>query len=129
MPGSMGGLFHKIMGPLMGAGGLIAAPFTGGATLPVALSGLTDMMSPGGVLGGSTTPTMPSIKAPALSAAPMGESTPNIPTPAGAGLTLSGGGAGPGPGAGAGVQSPDVLSQAIASAMGGPGANPFAAFA
>lgn len=124
-----GGMFQKIMGPLMTAGGLIAAPFTGGATLPIALSGLTSTMGPGGVLGQSTGGgALPSIKAPALTSAPIGGGAPDIPTPAGSGLTLSGGGAGPGPGSGAGVQSPEVIQQAIANAMGGGGADPFAMY-
>ena len=128
MPSVMGSGFTKAMGPLMMAVGLGAAPFTGGATLPLAMGGFQQSIGSGGVLGPSATPgALPSIKAPALSAAP--GAPPELPTPAGAGLTLSGGGTGPSPGTGAGVQSPDVLSQAIASAMGGTGANPFAAFA
>ena len=129
MPSVLGSGFTKAMGPLMMAVGLGAAPFTGGATLPLAMSGLTQSMGQGGVLGPSAPSgaAMPSIKAPALTAAPMGGG-PEIPTPAGAGLSLSGGGAGPGAGTGAGVQSPDVINQAIASAMGGQGANPFAAY-
>jgi hypothetical protein len=128
MPSSFGQLFGKIMGPLMAVGGAAAAPFTGGATLPIALSGLTQTMGPGGVLGSSATPTMPSIKAPALTSAPIGSTTPDIPTPAGSGLTLAGGGAGAGPGTGAGVQSPDVIQQAVANAMGGQSSDPFAMY-
>jgi hypothetical protein len=41
---------------------------------------------------------------------------------------MSGGGAGPAPSTGAGVSSPDVMSQAIANAMGGAGADPFSAY-
>jgi hypothetical protein len=119
-------MFQKILGPLMTGGGLIAAPFTGGATLPIALSGLTSMTGPGGVLGSSPS-TPPSIKAPALTAAPMaGSDMASIPTPAGQGLSLSGGGAGAG--GGAGVQSPDVIQQAVANAMGGQSADPFAMY-
>jgi hypothetical protein len=122
-------MFQKIMGPLMGVGGLVAAPFTGGATLPIALSGLTQTMGPGGVLGPSGGAAPPSIKAPALTSAPLGGgAAPDIPTPAGSGLTLSGGGAGAGPGSGAGVQSPEVIQQAIANAMGGGGADPFSTY-
>lgn len=125
----MGSMFRKIMGPLMTAGGVIAAPFTGGATLPIAMSGLTDMMGPGGVLGASTTPgALPSIKAPALSSAPVGPpATPDLPGPAGSGLSLSVPGAGASSGAGAGPTGD--ITNLIAQAIGtGGGGNPFAAF-
>lgn len=120
----------KALGPAEAAGGLAATALSGGSlapvAMPIAMSGLTQMTGPGGVLAPST-PTAPSIKAPALAAAPMASSDmPSIPTPAGQGLSLSGGGAGTG--GGAGVQSPDVIQQAIANAMGGQGADPFATY-
>lgn len=135
MPSSLGKLFgagsmfNKILGPLMTVGGAVAAPFTGGATLPLAMSGLSSMTAPGGVLGGSATPgAIPSIKAPALSSAPIGPpATPDIPGPAGSGLSLSVPGAGASSGTGAGPNAD--IANLIAQAMGtGGGGNPFASF-
>lgn len=121
-------MFNKILGPLMTVGGAVAAPFTGGATLPLAMQGLSSMTGPGGVLGGSTTPTIPSIKAPAITSAPMGaSSTSDIPTPAGQGLSLSVPGAGASSGTGAGTNTD--LASLIAQSIGtGGGGNPFATF-
>ena len=125
MPSVLGSGFTKAMGPLMTAGGLIGAPFTGGMTLPLAMGGLQQMVGPGGVMGPSATPpTMPSIAAPAMSAAPM--SSPEMPSPAGAGLTPNV----PGPGATAaqGAGTAGNLGMDIASNLLGP-ANPFAQYA
>lgn len=122
MPGSIGQMLGKIMGPLQTAIGLGAAPFTGGMSLPMAMSGLSSMTSPGGLLGASTSPgSLPSIKAPALTSAPVGPPpTPDIPSPAGSGLSLSVPGVGATSGTGAGTSSD--ISNMIAQA------NPFAAF-
>lgn len=125
MPGVMSGGLGKAMGPLMMAIGLGAAPFTGGMTLPLAMGGLTQSMGPGGVLGTSPA-SAPSIKAPALTSAPIGPSAaPDIPTPAGSGLALSTPGAGPGPSTGAGPAGD--MSQLVAQSILG-GGSPFAAF-
>jgi len=123
MFGKMGGM----LGPLLMAAAPLtgpAMPFVEGAGLAADVgSGVESMTNP------APPPTLPSIKAPALAAAPMGSGVPNIPTPAGSGLTLSGGGAGAPTSTGAGVQSPDLITQAIANVTGGANASPFAAWA
>jgi len=126
MPGSLGRMFGKVggmLGPLLMAAAPLtgpAMPFVEGAGLAADVgSGIENMTNP------AAPPTLPSIKAPAMANAPIG-GPPSIPTPAGQGLTLSGGGAGPSPGAGAGVQSPDLINQAVASALGSQ--NPFGAY-
>lgn len=124
MPSVLGSGFTKAMGPLMMAIGLGAAPFTGGATLPLAMGGLTQSMGQGGVLG-PTTPTMPSLTPPHSSAAAAPMVSPSLPTPAGAGLSMTAPGAGttPSAGAGTGDYGNQIASNLLSSA------NPFAAYA
>lgn len=119
----MGSIIQKVMGPLMTAGGLIAAPFTSGATLPMAMGGLSQMTSPGGVLGSSAgTTTPPSIAAqPSTSAAPIIAGT-QLPTSAGSGTATFN------PTAMASAGSPDAMSNMIAQNLFS-SANPFAAWA
>jgi hypothetical protein len=127
MPGAMSGVLGKIMGPLMMAVGAGAAPFTGGATLPLAMGGLQQTMSPGGLLGTTPASGAPTIKAPALTSAPVGPpAAPDIPTPAGSGLSLSVPGAQPSGTSGAGTSGD--ITNLIAQAMGTGGGSPFAAF-
>lgn len=120
MPSVLGSGFSKIMGPLMTAGGLIAAPFTGGATLPLALSGATSMMGQGGILGPKTPSAVPPPPAPAITgAAPM--TAPESPSTPGAGLSLNtpgGGSAGAG-----GDYGQQIASNLLSSS------NPFAQYA
>jgi hypothetical protein len=123
----------KALGPAEAVGGLGATALSGGSlapvAMPIAMSGLSSMTGPGGILAPSTPgAAMPSIKAPALSSAPIGPpAMPDIPGPAGSGLSLSVPGAGASPGAGAGPNSD--ITNLIAQAMGtGGGGNPFAAF-
>lgn len=120
MPGGIGDIFRKALGPIMTGVGVVGAPFTAGATLPLALGGLSEMAGPGGIMGPSS--ALPSLAppkgTPALSAGP--SFTPP-PAPVSGGLSLSTSGAGPGAGAGAGADmsssSPEVLQQAIQQAM------------
>lgn len=124
----MGGILNKIMGPLMTAGGLIAAPFTGGSTLGLAMGGLQNMMGPGGLLGQKPPSATPTVAAPALTQAPMGPpATPEIPGPAGSGLALSVPGAGAQGGTGAGTAG-DLANLVAQSITTGGGGSPFAAF-
>lgn len=131
MPGVMGGALGKSMGPIMTALGTALAFVPGGQAFaaPLAMGGLSQMMGQGGVLGPSAPPAgLPSIKAPALSSAPMGPpATPDIPSPAGSGLSLSvpGAGASSGTGAGTNTDITNLIAQAVGTGGGG---SPFAAF-
>lgn len=137
MPSALGGIMGAIkplmsmIGPLGTALGIAGAPATGGASL---LAALPSVASTGMGLAqnfmGQQQPTLPSIKAPALTAAPIGPvATPDIPTPAGGGLSLAVPGAGASPSSGAGSAAGGDIANLIAQALGtGGGGSPFAAF-
>lgn len=116
----MSGIIQKVMGPLMTAVGFGAAPFTGGATIPIGVAGTADMMSPGGVLGPSPSTPAPSIAAgPSTSAAPIIAGT-QLPTSAGSGTSTFN------PTAVA-TATPDTMANTVASNLFST-ANPFAQF-
>lgn len=114
------GSIMKLLGPIETGVGLALAYPTAGATLPLALSGASSMIQPGGVLGPSPGTPAPSIAAgPSTSAAPIIAGT-QLPTSAGSGTSTFN------PTAVASAM-PDTMANQVASNLFST-ANPFAQY-